>query len=263
LSQKNENLEEYGFWLNQAFISGELYINSMLDTLICQAFYNPYIVNIITQMMLGESAFKFDEEKTNDLNKDKLLKSSLYLFKIKELLEKYKFENMASIIETHQISFKSLFEFLIDNNKVPIGVLRNLDGIHKFVFLAPDTDTLIDIDKDKVYIISSEESSGLDDRNKNYSEKYSIDLIEKSNAMLNDLAEKIKKDMDEINYRLQKDLNVKELIGITRVQLQKELINVHEKEMEKIIKDIPSELKKNTEEIKEDSNEIENSSNSD
>ena len=56
---------------------------------------------------------------------------------------------------------------------------------------------------------------------------------------------------------------MKELIGITRVQLQKELINVHEKEMEKIIKNIPSELKKNTEEIKEDSNEIENSSNSD
>jgi hypothetical protein len=80
--------------------------------------------------------FKFDEEKTNDLNKDKLLKSSLYLFKIKELLEKYKFENMASIIETHHISFKSLFEFLIDNNKVPIGVLRNLDGIHKFVFFS-------------------------------------------------------------------------------------------------------------------------------
>ena len=132
-----------------------------------------------------------------------------------------------------------------------------------FVFLAPDTDTLIDIEKDKVYIISSEESSGLDDRNKNYSEKYSIDLIEKSNAMLNDLAEIIKRDMDEINYKLQKDLNVKELIGITRMQLQKELINVHEKEMEKIIKDIPSELKKNTEEIKEDSNEIENSSNSD
>ena len=263
LSQKNENLEEYGFWLNQAFISGELYINSMLDTLICQAFYNPYIVNIITQMMLGESAFKFDEEKTNDLNKDKLLKSSLYLFKIKGLLEKYKYDNMAGIIETHHISFKSLFEFLIENNKVPIGVLRNLDGIHKFVFLAPDTDTLIDIEKDKVYIISSEESSGLDDRNKNYSEKYSIDLIEKSNAMLNDLAEIIKRDMDEINYKLQKDLNVKELIGITRMQLQKELINVHEKEMEKIIKDIPSELKKNTEEIKEDSNEIENSSNSD
>ena len=259
LSQKSEDLEKYGFWLNQAFISGELYINSMLDTLICQAFYNPYIVNIITQLMLGESAFKFPEETTNVLNKDKLLKSSLNLYKIKELLEKYKYENIEGIIETNKISFKLLFEFLIDKNKVPIGILRNLDGVHKFVYLAPDVDKLIDIEKDEVYIISSEESTGLDDRNKNYSEKYSIDLIEKSNAMLNDLAEKIKKDMEEVNYKLQKELNVKELISITREQLQNEFISVHEKEMEKIIRDIPTELKKNNEEIKEDSNEIDNS----
>ena len=263
LSQKSENLEKYGYWLNQAFISGELYINSMLDTLICQAFYNPYIVNIIAQLMLGESAFKFSEEITNTLNKDKLLKSSLNLYKIKELMEKYKYENVEAIIETNKISFKLLFEFLIDKNKVPIGILRCLDEVHKFVFLAPDTDTIIDVDKDEVYIISSEDPRGLDDRNKNYSEKYSIDLIEKSNAMLNDLSEKIKKDMKEVNYKLQKELNVKELIALTREQLQNELISVHEKEMEKIIRGIPAELRKNTEEIKEDSNEIDNSANSD
>ena len=81
--------------------------------------------------------------------------------------------------------------------------------------------------------------------------------------MLNDLAEKIKKDMEEVNYKLQKELNVKELIALTREQLQNELISVHEKEMEKIIRGIPAELRKNTEEIKEDSNEIDNSANSD
>ena len=259
LSQKSENLEKYGFWLNQAFISGELYINSMLDTLICQAFYNPFIVNIITQLMLGESAFKFSEEITNVLNRDKLLKSSLYLYKIKELMEKYKYENIEATIETNKISFKLLFEFLVDKNKVPIGILRHLDDAHKFVYLAPDIDKIIDIEKDEVYIISSEESRGLDDRNKNYSEKYSIDLIEKSNAMLNDLAEKIKRDMEEVNYKLQKEINVKELISITREQLQNEFISVHDKELEKIIREIPSELKKNNEEIKEDSNEIDNS----
>ena len=81
--------------------------------------------------------------------------------------------------------------------------------------------------------------------------------------MLNDLSEKIKKDMKEVNYKLQKELNVKELIALTREQLQNELISVHEKEMEKIIRGIPAELRKNTEEIKEDSNEIDNSANSD
>ena len=127
LSQNNDNLEKYGFWLNQAFTSGELYINSMLDTLICQAFYNPFIVNIIGQLILGESAFKFSEETTNILNREKLLKSSLNLLKVKELLEKYKYENLEDIIETNKISFKMLFEFLIDKNKVPIGILRNCE----------------------------------------------------------------------------------------------------------------------------------------
>ena len=81
--------------------------------------------------------------------------------------------------------------------------------------------------------------------------------------MLNDLSEKIKKDMEEVNYKLQKELNVKELIALTREELQNELISVHEKEMEKIIREIPAELRKNTEEIKEDSDEIDNSGNSD
>ena len=190
------------------------------------------------------------------------MKSSLNLYKIKELLEKYKYENLEDLMETNEISFKLLFEFLIDKNKVPIGILRNLDGINKFVFLAPDTNTNIDIEKDEVYIISSEEPRGLDDRNKNYSEKYSIDLIEKSNAKLNDLAEKIKREAEEVNYKLQKEINVKELISITRKQLRNEFINVYENEMQKIIRDIPTELKKDSEEIKEDSNEIDNSDNS-
>ena len=262
LSQNNDNSEKYGFWLNQAFSSGELYINSMLDTLICQAFYNPYIVNIISQLILGESAFKFPEQTTNILNREKLLKSCLNLHKIKELLEKYKYDHLENIIESNKISFKTLFEFLTDKNKVPIGILRSVSGINKFVFLAPDNNTNIDIEKDEVYIISYEEPRGLDDRNKNYSEKYSIDLIEKSNAKLNDLAEKIKNETEEVNYKLQKDINVKELISITRKQLRNEFINVYEKEMQKIIRDIPTELKKEPEEIKEDSNEIENSDNS-
>ena len=232
------------------------------DLISVNSIYNPYIVNIIGQLILGESAFKFSEETTNILNKDKLLKSSLNLYKIKELLEKYKFENLEDLMETNEISFKLLFEFLIDKNKVPIGILRNLDGINKFVFLAPDTNTNIDIEKDEVYIISSEEPRGLDDRNKNYSEKYSIDLIEKSNAKLNDLAEKIKREAEEVNYKLQKEINVKELISITRKQLRNEFINVYENEMQKIIRDIPTELKKDSEEIKEDSNEIDNSDNS-
>ena len=63
-----QEIEDTGYWLYKSFSAGEIYISSMLDTLICQAFYNPYILNIISQLMLGESAFKFPIEISNRLN---------------------------------------------------------------------------------------------------------------------------------------------------------------------------------------------------
>ena len=182
----DENSDLHGFWLSEPFASGELYISSMLDTLICQAFYNPYILNIISQLMLGESTFKFPEETLVTLNKHKFLNSSLNLYKIKELLEKYKYQNLNA---SRKIHFKLIFEFLVDKNMIPLGILRApTDEIkQKFVFLAPSKETIIDCENDELYVISSEEEGReLDERNKNFSEMYSVDLIEKSNVTLND-----------------------------------------------------------------------------
>ena len=52
--------------------------------------------------------------------------------------------------------------FIINNMK-----LRNFNVINKFVFLAQDINANIIIEKDEVYIISSEETKGLYDRNRN------------------------------------------------------------------------------------------------
>jgi len=259
LLRKSENLEKYGFWLNQAFSSGELYINNMLDTLICQAFYNPYIVNIISQLILGESSFKFPEEIMNKLNRDKLLKSSLNLYKVKELMENYKFEsndNNENSIEKNKISFNLLFQYLLDKNILPIGILRNFDGIHKFVFLAPEESTEINIEKDEIYVLSSKEVSGLENINKDYFEKYSIELIEKTNARFNELTEKMEKDNKEMHHKLKKDINIKELIHITRTSLRDNFIKVNKKVEEKIMKTVETDFRNNTDAIKEDSNEI-------
>ena len=252
----DENLELYGFWLNEAFASGELYISSMLDTLICQAFYNPYILNIISQLMLGESTFKFPEETLNILNRHKFLNSSLNLFKVKELLEKYKYQ---STDNSRKISFKIIFEFLVDKNMIPIGVLRSPSDEYrqKYVFLAPSKETMIDCENDEIYVISSEERRELDEKNKNYSEMYSVDLIERSNVMLNDLSEQMKKSVEDINFNLRKELSVKNLIGMTRNYLKREFIWVHQQKEEQIIKSVREELIKNNGEIKEDSDEIE------
>ena len=228
----------------------------MLETLICQAFYNPYILNIISQLMLGESTFKFPDETLSILNRYKFLNSSLNLYKVKELLEKYKYQNLDS---SRKISFKLLFEFLVDKNMISLGILRAPTDEYKqkFVFLAPNKETIIDCENDEIYVIASEERRDFDERNKNYSEIYSVDLIERSNVMLNELSGQMKEDMEDINYKIKNELSVKYLIGMTRNCLKKQLIWIHQKKEEQIIKSIKEELIKNNVEIKEDSDEVE------
>ena len=57
----DENIiKEQGYWLSPSFAVGEIFIGSMLDTLICQAFYNPFITNILKQLIkkLFEQRYK-------------------------------------------------------------------------------------------------------------------------------------------------------------------------------------------------------------
>jgi len=43
------------FDLSPIFASGEVYISSVIDTLSCQAFYNPHIIAILHQLLTGGS----------------------------------------------------------------------------------------------------------------------------------------------------------------------------------------------------------------
>ena len=250
----DENMDAHGFWLNEAFASGELYISSMLDTLICQAFYNPYILNIISQLMLGESTFKFPEETLKRLIKNKFIQSSLNLYKVKELLEKYKYNQDIS----YKITFKTLFEFLVDKNMIPIGILRAPASLQKqkYVFLAPYKDTLINTERDEIYVICSEEEQDSEEQKKNYSE-YNVALIEKSNVVFNELSEQLKKSVEEVCFNLKSELSVKNLISITRNSVRDQLIWVHTKKEEQIIKEAREDVNKDNDgAIKEDSDEV-------
>ena len=227
------------------------------------------IVDLISSNSIGYLSASSDENSdshgfwlsdpfaSGKLNKHKFLNSSLNLYKIKELLEKYKFQNMNI---SKKISFKVIFEFLVDKNMIPIGILRapTEEFKQKFVFLAPSKETQIDYENDEIYVISSEEEGReIDDRNKNFSDIYSVDLIEKSNVMLNDLSSKMKKGVEEIHINLKNELSVKNLISLTRNCLKKQLIWVHQQKEEQIIKEVKEEIIKNNQEIKEDSDEIE------
>ena len=252
----DEHMDIFGYWLNEAFASGELYISSMLDTIICQAFYNPYILNIISQLMLGESSFKFPDETLNRLEQLKYIKSSLNLYKIKELLEKFRYNQE---VPASKMTFKILFEFLIEKNMIPIGILRGPTSNYsqKYVFLAPNKEALINTDKDEVYVISSEEEQDIEEQKKNF-ELYNMTLIEKSNKIFKDMSDMAKKNVDEIINNLREEFSVKNIVNVTRNSLRNQFFLVYQKKEEEVIKQAKEEFNKENVEIKEDSDEIEN-----
>ena len=252
----DENMDNFGFWLNEAFAAGELYISSMLDTLICQAFYNPYILNIIYQLMLGESAFKFPEKSLNKLNKYKYIKSSLNLYKIKELLEKYRYyQEMPS----YKLTFKLLFEFLVEKYMIPVGILRAPSPLtnQKYVFLAPNKDTLINPDKDEIYVISSDEEQDLEEEQKTI-EHYSMNLIKKSNNHFSEMKDLTKKTVEEIITNLKNQFSVSNIVNITRNSLRNQFYLVYKRKEEEINKQVKEQYRKENLAIKEEySGEIE------
>jgi potassium large conductance calcium-activated channel subfamily M alpha protein 1 len=234
-----QEIEDTNFWLYKAFSSGEIYISSMLDTLICQAFYNPYILNIISQLMLGESAFKFPIEISNRLNKLKYIKSSLNLYKINFLLKKFKHSEEE---ENEEITFKSLFEFLIDKKMIAIAILRfESQSEHKFVFMAPTKDTIINKNFDEIYVISSEDEKNFWD--KKY-ERLNKRLIEQSNSKFTEMCDYTKKNVDEIINNLRNELSVKNVVNITRSSLRKEFYNIYKDKEKEVFKKAQDEFDK-------------------
>ena len=45
---------KHGYNFSKLYAAGEVYISSTIDTLTAQAFYNPHIVTILQQMLVGK-----------------------------------------------------------------------------------------------------------------------------------------------------------------------------------------------------------------
>jgi hypothetical protein len=76
------NLHNHKF--TTLFAAGEVYISSIIDTLTCQAYFNPHIVIILQQILKG-NAEDYDEEvaKTTYAHPD-LLQSNLQQIPVPE-----------------------------------------------------------------------------------------------------------------------------------------------------------------------------------
>lgn len=48
-------MSTYGYDQTPIFTSGEIYLSSLMDSLVCQAFYNPELINVLRQLIIGDA----------------------------------------------------------------------------------------------------------------------------------------------------------------------------------------------------------------
>ena len=229
-----------GFWLCESFAMGEIYISSMLDTLICQAFYNPYISDILEQLIMGSSGDGFSPKIRQALKEKKIEQSTLFLVNIDEEIMKFGIRDCPK-----KVPFRRVFKTFVEHNMIPIGVNRNstkLASLHpqsskQYVFLCPKPDTLIDIEHDKIYILGGEEYF-----KKEYSKPQYLavkddyfkltkasKLLDKTNELALVNVERIKKIVQNANVTLSHSFAPKKVVNCVRESFRNELSVLHDK----------------------------------
>eukprot|EP00960_Hanusia_phi_P027575 746899-Hanusia_phi.AAC.4 len=122
------------------FASGKVYINSILDKLACQAFYNPNLVRILRALVVNAGTFaSFPEPNVHP--------SQLALFPVPK--------------EFHGKSYVQLFEFLVLRcMALPLGVHRKRpwkgSSPMPYVITNPDADMILQVE-DAIYTLQSPE----------------------------------------------------------------------------------------------------------
>ena len=143
------NPDNINYNITSVFSSGEVYINSIIDSLTAQAYYNKHIVTIVHQLLTGgkNSANNTIRKICEDVG---LKSSNFWQTNIPE-----KFINK---------TFGELYDEFCENNLVILGIYR-LQGARDnntgYIYTKPKVDTLV-THRDKAFVLAT--SDGL----KNY-----------------------------------------------------------------------------------------------
>jgi potassium large conductance calcium-activated channel subfamily M alpha protein 1 len=238
-SEKNDEstIKDQGYWLSPSFAIGEIFIGSMLDTLICQAFYNPFITNIIKQLIMGSAGSNFSTNFQNKLNEKKITQSTLYLLPIKDELLRLGCRDI-----NKNMFYREIFDLFIKNSMVPIGLYRNNQRLYleeknqPYVYLCPGKDDLVDVDKDKVYILSNERFLNVSrvrrEKTSRVNSYIQINtasrLIDKSNELTLNLVQKIKKVVNNGNQKLRNNFAINKVTNDVKESMRNELNNMYD-----------------------------------
>jgi len=144
--------QKYGFRSTEPFACGEIYMSSFLDTLICQAFYNPFMSSILSQFINGDS--DLSEKSKRDLKKQKIARSTLFLIPVPPMM--------------HNKTYGEVFETLVLEHKiVPFGLLKGTlcsagevfgasNMRRPYVYLNPDSSAKV-VQNDHIYVLSNKQ----------------------------------------------------------------------------------------------------------
>ena len=238
-SNSDENfIKKQGYWLSPSFAVGEIFIGSMLDTLICQAFYNPFITDILKQLIMGSAGSNFTNNFQVKLMEKKITQSTLYLLSINEELGRLGYRELKK-----SMKYKEIFDFFVKNNMVPIGLNRNSkknsSNIKRknkaYVYLCPKRDDIVEIERDKIYVLANENcfsrqkiKENEDKTNSYFQITKTSKLIDKSNELILDLTQSIKKLINNNVQKVRQSFAIKRVINEVRDSMRNELSNIYD-----------------------------------
>jgi potassium large conductance calcium-activated channel subfamily M alpha protein 1 len=144
---------EYKF--TPQFASGALFTSSLLDTLVCQAFYNPKIISVISELFSGVERKNRNELLANIRGDTKTEKKGVAAIVGSTLYQ-------ISVPELESRTYGSLFRHLCNEGIIPLGLYRGIfshmnigpkQNKSCYCFTNPSKDTEL-FSCDKVYVLS-------------------------------------------------------------------------------------------------------------
>jgi hypothetical protein len=132
LEQSHMHLPTEEFRFSRPFASGSLFTTSMLDSLVCQTFYNPVHMKIVEKLISGVDAIDRDALLVDAITEEmgKLGVERKEVLDVKNSILNNVKESSLYLIESipqqcHNKPYRVLFEVLAKTNVIPLGLLRS------------------------------------------------------------------------------------------------------------------------------------------
>jgi hypothetical protein len=128
--------------MRPAFMAGHVYSPSLIDTIICQNYYNPHLLNIVRHLIFSGMFCEYNSS-VDSTAKNKPLHSHIWHIPVPEVF--------------HGENYMSLYKFLSTFHEIiPLGLYRIPEtsrNRHRYVYINPKQETILQ-PTDFAYVLS-------------------------------------------------------------------------------------------------------------